>query len=407
MHNVVLILFFIGIFGYIFSVFHYKSFFNPLGLYSIIWGTIPFLYDLRLSTILMDLSLETYYMLIVSFISFIFACILLTKTKYKKYENIKNELPRWIYKKSIKAYYFFLFLCIIEMFIKTPTLLTKNPFGTYSQGVTGVRFLHFALVMIQVCCFIILYNPNIKKWKKFLYGLPPFLVPALWGQRGMMLSFIIGAIFICTISIKLRKQLVFLVISSIIILQIIVFIGTIRTNYIDFNKTAKINNDSSKILVWAYMYTTPSVQNLNQTIENKDVQFVYGYGLIEPIFSLLQLKFITNTIKDLRGNDRFYKVISGFNVPTYLYWCYINFGFSGFFIIPFVLGLLLQSIYNKMNSGNWRYIFLYAIFMPCLIYSFHDFLFWDGPIIMMIFTLILITRNIKEYKYFKLYCKYW
>lgn len=388
-----------GIVIFIGSLFHYKSFLNPMGVFAIIWGSLPYVYSLGLMPILDPLSNETSLALFGSFVSFIIGAFIVTQKKYKRLDQINFELTENEHKKAYRLYWFMFILAIGEMFVKTPTLLTENPFEAYMEG-AGVRFLHFSVVILPVIAIILLLDLKIKKWKRILMLIPPFFIPLLWGQRGMSIGFMIGVMFVLTILMKPLRQLFYFSLGAFILLQMIIVVGEIRTNVstggVSINDLAGMDSEIPTGAVWAYTYTAPSILNLNQTINNPDVRYLYGFEVVEPILSLTQLKMFSNEIKD--DNEVPFQVYDGFNVPTYLYWCYINFGYVGFFVVPFILGLMLQTIFNKITKSSKVSIGLYVLFFPSLVYSFHDFLFWNAGTILVLVSLVYVFYKIKIFK---------
>lgn len=401
------IFFFVGIIIFIVSAMHYKSIFNPLGLFAIIWGTLPYVYSLRLMWILVPLSDMTYLALFGSFLSFIIGALIVSKRSYKRLSGINFSFTI-LEKYKLKAFYWIMLLvAICEMFIKRPALLSDNPLGAYMEGV-GVRFLHFSVVVLPTVATLLYLNKDIKSKKRFLMLIPPFIIPLLWGQRGISIGYVLGIMFVTTMSMKYRKQLLYYGLGVLLLFQMVIFVGEIRSNVggggKSINEIAGVDENVPAAVVWAYSYTTPSILNLEQTISNLDTPCFYGFEILEPILSLAQLRvFATEIKKDFKQP---YIIYDGFNVPTYLYWCYLNFGFMGFFIIPFVLGILLQIIYNNLNDESKFSLGLFVLFMPSLAYSFHDFLFWNPGVVVNVVILFYIFRKLRcRRRFIGDYCK--
>ena len=284
-------LFIFSFISYTISVYYYKSFLNPLGLYSIIWGTIPFLYQLKLFSILRDLSIETFVALFLSYFSFYIGCIIVSSKRM--YYVKKVEVPLFLRQRSKRLYFCLLFLCLIEMLIKTPPLFSTNPFQAYMSGV-GVRFFHYAVVLITVPTLVRCVDSTIIWRKKVLWILPCIVIPLIYMQRGLSISAILAIIFVLLYVVRLRKQFIILTIAVLGVVSLVTLVGSYRQS---FNSSAStigdvtgVSSDIPESVVWLYAYTTPSVQNLNQAVNNENVDFKYGFGLIEPILSVLQIK---------------------------------------------------------------------------------------------------------------------
>lgn len=346
--------------------------------------------------ILMPLSDATYMALFGSFISFIIGALIVSKRSYKRLYTVKFDLILIEKSKLISVYWIMLVLAICEMFIKRPALLSDNPLGAYAEGV-GVRFLHFAVVILPTIATLLYLNKDIKRKGRILMLIPPFIIPLLWGQRGISIGYILGIMFVMTMTMKYRKQLLYYGLGLFLLFQMVILVGEIRSNVGGGGKTineiAGVDETVPAAAVWAYSYTTPSILNLEQTISNPETPCLYGFELLEPILSLAQMRvFAAEVKKDFKQP---YVIYDGFNVPTYLYWCYLNFGYIGFFIVPFVLGISLQQLYNKINTGSKLSLGLFVLFMPSLAYSFHDFLFWNAGVVINIIILFYVFKKIK------------
>lgn len=382
--NLIFLIF--GLVQYPVSIYHFKSFFNPLGVFGVIWGTIPWLYDLHLSSILAPLSIETSLGLYAAYFSFYVGGLSLSRKKYVRKPIIVSNC---IYKQALWWYLIMFSIALLEMIVKTPPLFSPNPFAAYLGGV-GVRFMHFSIVLIGIPYLIILLS-SCSKIKKIILFFPPLFLPIIYLQRGLCLSFLISCLSVYILRRPLRKQASLFLVGLFIAFQIAVIAGNFRTS---FNSSASSISDTSGMdntvpdaIVWLYTYTTPAVQNLNQTINNDNVEWRYGIDFIEPFLSLMQIKGFKS------NQEANYEIINGFNVPTYLNLIYLNFGFIGFFIVPLALGVLYQYFYNGTISGQLTQCLIYSVWIPNLIFSFHDFLFFNVPLLLSLILIIIICKK--------------
>ena len=395
------ILFCFGILTYVISVPYFKSFLNPLGVYSLIWGVIPFLYGLRLSSVLQELSMGTYVALFVSYFSFILGSLFLVKKSdyyLSKFDYSNLIISR---SKAYKIYFIMLFFAIVEMFIKTPPLFSSNPFGAYMSGV-GVRILHFSIILVSLPYFVLLLDKSVALRIKILLFFPPLFLPLIYMQRGLAISFLIGFATVLLSKMPLKKQLVIVSVGVFFVLQLVVIAGNFRQSYntgsSSISSVSGMNEDIPELVMWLYTYTTPSVQNLNQTINNESVVFRYGFDLVDPLLSLSQMKFFSQYL--FPNYEQPFDVISGFNVPTYLNWAYLNWGFIGFIIVPFFIGFIAQLFFNGIVKGSLFLLLCFAIWLPNIVYSFHDFLFWNPSMLLNFIFIFTLSYKLKLNEYF-------
>ena len=80
----ILILFAAVIF-FILSVYHYKSLLNPMGTFVSLWLIVLYLYSLKLSSLLLDLSMTTMFLVTLALVSFTVGCLFVGKRAPKPF----------------------------------------------------------------------------------------------------------------------------------------------------------------------------------------------------------------------------------------------------------------------------------------------------------------------------------
>lgn len=403
--NMILLVF--GLIVFLFSIIHYKSIFNPLGIYVFIWSFIIFLYELQLSYYLKPLNFKTYLVLYLSIFMFLLGCLINTKKKYPVFNN--NDFKSYSKNNKIIYMYFFLvLLALLEIIIKTPPLIAENQLAVYLSGGKGigVRFLHYSLVLIPINYVFIYLKSKVSNLWKLILSIPLILFPLLWMQRGILLSNIFLLIILYFKKKRLSKQVLIAMILLVLLIMSFNVIGNYRSaSDIDSQYIFNLSNLKVEIpneLVWLYIYPTTSLYNFQQTINTNNFKYIYGFELIEPVFSLLQLKFLNK--KNIFNYEKGYIVKGGFNTPTYLHWIYRNFGYLGFVVIPFVIGFISQVLFNYFKfSNNEFFVAFYLMWIPNVIFSFHDFLFWNTSIIFSVILIFILSFkfNFREFKILK------
>lgn len=386
---------FLAVTIFIVACLKYKSLLNPLGTFVPIWLVILYLYHLKLSTLLTDISAVTHLLVISALISFTIGCLLIgNKITPVKYVNIRKN-------KILSFYILFLFIAIVEMKLRTPPMLAENKVAAYmdERGI-GLPFLHFAVMLLPVAYGFMLLHKEFSIRTKIVAIIPPLLIIAVWMQRGLFIWFIF---FIMTVVIQktpIKKHLIW--ISAIIIIIVLAnnVIGTSRSTGNDYakdyiNKVSQMTIDLPPSLVWLYIYPTSALNNFDQVVKNNNISYLYGYDLIAPVVSLFQLKRAYNYVFDPEINEELdFEVLSGFNVPSMFYWCYKNLSYTGMILFPFMLGCISQVLFNKYMSRQTLGTIWYGIWYPNLIYSFHDFLFWNSPMLMVFIVSLLIYYKV-------------
>lgn len=394
--TITFVIFIVGLIIFFFSLKHYKSLLNPLGVFTIIWTLIPMLYNLNLSPLLKPLHNSTYIVCYVSLMFFVIGCILKTQICYSANTIILKRVIPII--KVKKFYFIFFILCLCEVLIKTPPLLSSNPFAAYMDpnGI-GARFFHVFTMLLPVSFLIICIDPSVSKLKKLLLFLPPFFFITVWLQRGVLIWFLLAVANVILINSKLKSQTRYITTFVVTVILLFNLIGNFRTSGDSSNNNIiKISHTDQlpSFFVWPYIYATTSLSNIDQTINNyDDVQFRFGYDILQPFFALGRLKSLDGYL--FPDYPRYFVVRSGFNVPTYLYWIYINFGLFGFILIPLILGYVSQFLFNKIKEGIPFFIVVYAIWFPFLIQSAHDFLFWKLEFLISIITVLICVYKFR------------
>ena len=320
------------------------------------------------------------------------------------YLLVKGHQNHFTLSLKIKTYIFLFVIisgCVIEAKIKTPPLLAENKLAAYlDESGIGLPFLHFAVVLLPVVTAYVLMNHKFAKLSKIILIAPPLLFLMLWMQRGLIIWFVFMILAILSRSFPLKKQILIVVVVSCFSIFFINYIGTSRSSGTDYkedfvNTISDMKVNLPPALVWLYIYPTTSLNNFNQVVDNS-IDYVFAYGLIEPIVSVLQLKKLAISAFDIEKKENTdFEVFSGFNVPTVFYWFYKNLGYFGMCLFPFILGAISQYFFNAYSSSHTIGIVLYSIWYPNILYSFHDFLFWNSPMLLSMVLAILLCCKVR------------
>ena len=152
-----------------------KNFFNPLTLFNIIWATIVFLYNFQLSKWQDDLSMKTYYVLIINILMFFIGFIFSYKIGIQKNKENNKKLSYGLLQRV------FIFWLVIELFETVYSgglpFLWKiiGSYKTYTEyGIPSLHGLMNSIGLVEIISLWYLYLK--EKKKKYLKLITVFFI---------------------------------------------------------------------------------------------------------------------------------------------------------------------------------------------------------------------------------------
>lgn len=393
-----------------------KTFFHPAQVFILLWSSIYFLYELRLSPILTTLDLYTWVLILLWVFAFFAGSMIFDIVNLRQKPPVlqsanAGQLSDSVVLKSVLFSVAFLLLYFAEALIMTPPLFSANIFDTYMKA-RGLPIIHYGVGMmtftIPLGMFIFMQSKSKKITRAFfLFAVLAQLIAIIsWMQRGIFLTALIAGVYIYYVRSKARTKLLALKLVGFFLAFALIasVIGNYRTSGGEsfggesvgiFKLMSKGSNTLWQLpFKWAYLYSTTSVQNLDQSIE-KDLydgglSHTYGLNTFGFILNPIQLNKIYRT----EDSETDFEVIQGFNVPTAFFPIYKDFGPYLSIIYWFLMGIFLTFVFRR-SENNPVYKILYGVSLANIIMSFHDN-FFTGPLYWFGFILLLIVYREKS-----------
>lgn len=363
---------------------------SPPKIILIIWGTILSLYSFKL-IIRPEISLNT-ILSFVLFLFFIFLGFLTSKIMLFKKISIKTDLKQI---KIIKKVYLLLTLVsiigliliyfklfsqfsILDFFLKQQIIkrdATRSRIGSY--------LVLFSYVLIPLSNYLFYYN-RINRKKLFL----PFIISTLygisyWGRYPIMVALIlfVSSYFIMNSSRKkskltLKKILYIVVVFLISFILIYSFLSwtielrmrTYGPNYgyttddINYQIIGKLIGNSNIIFgslrgfISTYSYLVSPIYTLDFYL-NSDFEFLVGRQMFPYFFRLFTSQ-----------SYRLPQVGRGLQLPTFIGYSFIDFGFLGIIVYSFLLGFFSYFFYKiSLNKRSLTGIMFFPIMLAFLL----------------------------------------
>ncbi len=199
----------------------------------------------------------------------------------------------------------------------------------------------------------------------------------------------LGAIYIFLIPRKITlgfKQLMMVMLPMALLL----YIGAMRISETSRASTQFGDGMANSLFSQIYTYVAMNFQNLNLLI-NSSFEPTYIWGGLKFI-----LKPFFGTYYDSNSMGFTDYEVGFFNAKTFIYYFYNDLGLAGVILYSFIIGLLLQIIYNK-TSSNIKYCLLQACFMKAIVFMlFGNYFFGEFvliiPYLIVLFLLLLIRK---------------
>lgn len=290
---------------------------------------------------------------------------------------------------------------------------------TYTFLVTPMTF--FSNIFLA---YLILFNRK-AIFPIILYAIFIVLRSYLEGQRSGLVDvfiFIAFFIFCCpffisdkknkkTVRVKMIKNIFFIGIISLAAFSILSFMTNQRLhneNEFSMNAVSDGANDTFNHLL---IYSIGPFRALDYAIDNNYIGRLHGYAFGRSTFGFVDysLQLILNNlgIKYNTANGHIYKLLqdnwisipNDFNFAyTAIFNFYIDFGFLGVLIIPFILGALVKILIIKFtNTCNPITLLAIAYLFYVLINSYFTWRMYDMSAMVTIIWLFIFKRMLKNH----------
>jgi len=380
---------------------------NPFYIYAFSFLFIILIYMLRWSDLYPNLSLWLFiFILISSIISFVLGAII---DKYRpiRYKLIDKKI------KSLTKTIILIYLLYTLEFINNkgiPLVLILNT-DSYDYTNFGIKTLHPILTTFTsfytVYVFHIILSKKTQKKTLIIYLILLLIIPILIYNRGMFLINLMSFLFVFLMSIKKIKTKIkfYLIISFITILYLFGVLGNYRmvgnSSNEYFLKVSKakesfINSLIPKEFMWAYIYVSSPLGNLQNTIEKNPA---INYRFKDFIFTETLPDFLSKRISILvnaKRVDKINRLTTFLTVGTVYSRSYILLGWFGV-LLMFIIIMLITFFYIIILPKKSEY-YVTGIGILCTFMFFNTFtnmIYFSGISFQLVYPLLFSFINIR------------
>jgi oligosaccharide repeat unit polymerase len=428
--------FFLAIYGKLL----FKKWINHLTLYCIIMGGLVFLYELKLLPYPTLIPL-TWFFIISAFLSFLLGILTIVSAKNLNYTNktleVSSEILLPIFADDGKTlrYAIFLFslLCLlvgilnwvilIKMFGSIPAVFINENIiyslankGEIKEQIPYISIIGFGNVAIFFSGIYAAY-----KGKFSLLTLFPFLgiiikelatagrVGIMYGILEFLFAFFLFRHLLSGSSEKFKFSRKNAIIASIVLTVFIIgsasFIRITRGSFENFmgqsNKLKQLNSNMI-ITPSVYLYLSSDIGVLNQYLQSKGENTKFGQNTFLLAYDLLAKAGVVNRPNDYQKG---YFIPMWTNTGTYIRELHADFGVTGVFLGPYLLGLVITWLWFKFYNEKSLKVFVFLVHLYLIVgFSFLVMItrlpYYFISLIFILF-LIPILEKIARVNYYK------
>lgn len=429
-----LLIFVISFLGIILGKFLFKHWFNHLTLYCIIFGGSLFLYELKLLPY-MDLIPNAWFIMLSAFISFLMGILVIISARnisrgnatylkksvisLKIFSDDGKTLKYAIIIFSIISWYsaIELWMIFIKQFGSVPAVLL-NAQVIYQMNVSGkitgnTPYLH-------LLGFVAIFLSGIYTAYKRKFTLLTF-IPLLSiilreiagaGRAGMLFALALFVfsffLFKYLLDYDLYYRFKFSKISALIgaIILILLFLGA--SSLVKATRISEANSKSysgasqelrqtkGNIIVSPslYLYVSSDVGVLSKYLSSNGESTSFGQNTFLTLYTFLAKLGVT---KKPNIYQRGYFIPMWSNTGTYLRELHADFGVTGIFLGPFLLGLLITWLWFKFYEEKSLIVFAFLVNLNIIVgFSFFvmatRILYWATSLALIIIFIPILER---------------
>ncbi len=360
--------------------------FSPSKVFILLWSLILFLSQLKLSYYQFEWNSYSWFVIILSLISFLLGCFVVYTLNFLKKTytinsgriiQIENEVLR---ERRLRTSIVILFLAYIISYLVIWSIVGYIPAFTARPNITRVGwgmfgfglFIHLTpLIIYLIVVYWLRFKNMMVKLRFLLIALITFFSFFLLYQRfSLVIAIILSIVYIyyATTKFSFKNFLIFFIPLVLIIFGL----STIRESelfiyYLYYLSNMKISMKYAAITE-PYMYLVMSVENFAYAVERLQYH-TYGLYTFDFITALSGLK---HTLKEYLFISDFPHLLSPFyNTYTTFFVFYRDFGLIGSFLFPFLIGFVTSILYYRMRfNPNLHTISTYGMLLIIIIFSF-------------------------------------
>ncbi len=417
----ILILLIIGILSLILSKYLFNRWFNHLSIYVVTWGGMIFLYELKLLSYY-DISLETWFVILGAYVSFLFGIITIFAARGINRENTGTPFKDIKIHQSGKilkylALFFSLvgllgaiqtWMVLFHMFGSLPKILLSGntiytlrvageipgviPYlvafsliGLFFSGIyTAVRNKFSLISFIPVIAIILKSIADFSR------------IQMLLGFSEFIATVILFRYLLISKKDNKEKLLGKRLILGVIIIVILIVSGatavkTFRGSMESYKGTSTaLKQTKSDVIISPsiYLYLSSNIGVLNKFLLENNEEASFGENTFTPIYNFLS-KF--DLAKNVSFNERGYFIPMWTNSATYLRELYADYGTVGIFLVPYLLGLLTTFCWIKFYyEFNLKYFSLLVYLFSLISLSWFSSMTKGGNWLISLLILVLM-----------------
>jgi oligosaccharide repeat unit polymerase len=380
--------------------------FSPSFLYIFIWTTTIWLQSLQILDFYKPINWE-----FIKIQTIVCLILLISEFFFKSYYRSDNQDAKKKYETLENLYSFCrkLFLLLLVMFaidalysggLPLFWLISRNGLTHADFGIPTFHGTFHGILLFFTTSSFFLFLQGVHKKESFIHVMFLFFYATLSFNRGIVLIFLVQAIYIYLLIFRKKinlRSIVFLILFSLFFIWIFGVLGDFRTGYNTFarNISSEWNdffNFFPKNLLWFYNYSTTGLNNLYGNIPHIDPNYTpcYTFARLIPtvVYNFLEIPQLRAfTLVDGRATicTSFEGLISDFGLIGIL------------FYLPIII--LAQISYYKALKNSFFSIILYGILMQSITMTvFIDTIFYL-PFLLQIFLLFCFfyKQKIKEF----------
>ncbi len=362
-----------------------EDIFSPAKIFTIIWALTLGLAELKFSRLQHEWNGYGWLMLSIGIFSFLLGCFIIYSQNYEvkilPLSSIRNYFQNLLIdKKKYKNIILLLFLMYIVSFLGNYLIEGYLPLFHYNPGqsrafwgVFGIGLLiHSATaIIILITGYILIAKPPLMEKLFFMFLIIVIFVSYLTILQRFNLMFAILSsivvVYYTSNALRPRNALIFL----LLIVGLMYSVQFLRTSSLVsgylYNLAEMKISPKYAIITEPYMYFVMNPENFVRAVNRLETH-TYGYYTFNFVLSLSGTKKI---ITDYVALNNFPFLNSSYNTYSALWDYYRDFGIWGLSGIPFLLGFFISSFYYKLRSSPSLVVLMsYSIFIFIIAISF-------------------------------------
>ena len=352
----------------VFNKLVYRSLLNPVFLQSVVWFVYYLLITLNIA------SYDVYLVNINQFVLFQslgfsiggFICTLFSRTAtvYDRQQVSAVDINKAF--ANIRLFYPFVLLIILSaiafigMESGSLSIFSIMDFRDALSEDDGKKVGAIGTLQLLVSIYVIVYISiivkNQEKWYKPVLLISAFVYfTLLLGSKGQFVYFFCAAAYMVIWQKKINKT--YLVISIVGFLAILGLLFFLRAG----GQSDSITEDSANDLMLIYTVTALPALYLSQVAAPK----IFGYYTFRIFYVWLNKLGFDFPVAPVLSEWIVTPLPT--NVYSYIMPYYRDFGYTGVFIMPLILGFIHNFIYFRANRGNFVFLVLNSLMIYAII----------------------------------------